>query len=95
MHVYSIRHRRSLEHFATSLQNAVSSVEPENGGGELTIKLPKESQKFVSEKKKFRLSIEFSLEHPKGGIQFVLPTGNGSVDEKSAHMFTYNHGNTS
>ena len=70
-----------MEHFAGSLQNAVSSVEPENGGGELTIKLPKESHKFVSEKKTFRLSIEFSLEHPKGGIQFVIPAGNGSIKE--------------
>ena len=70
-----------MEHFAASLQNAVSSVEPENGGGELTVKLPKESQKFVSEKKRFRLSIEFSLEHPKGGIQFVIPAGNGSIEE--------------
>lgn len=56
-------------------------MEPENGGGELTIKLPKESQKFISERKTFRVSIEFSLEHPKGGIQFVLPGGNGSIEE--------------
>lgn len=73
--------RRNLEHFATCLQNAISSVEPENGGGELTIKLPKEAQRFVSEKKTFQLSIEFSLEHPKGGIQFVIPPGNGSMVE--------------
>ena len=72
-----------MEHFAASLQNAVSSVEPENSGGELTIKLPKESQKFVSERKTFRLSIEFSLEHPKGGIQFVIPTSNG--DDEQVH----------
>ena len=70
-----------MEHFAASLQNAVSSVDPENSGGELTIKLPKESHKFVSERKTFRLSIEFSLEHPKGGIQFVIPTNNGGNEE--------------
>lgn len=87
--------KRSLEHFASCLQNAISSVEPENGGGELTVKLPKEAQRFVSEKKTFRLSIEFSLEHPEGGIQFVIPSGNGTMTERSAHMFTYGHGNSS
>lgn len=79
--VIQLQHRRSLEHFASSLQNAVSSVEPESGGGELTIKLPKESQKFISEKKTFRLSIEFSLEHTKGGVQFVIPAGDGTIEE--------------
>ena len=77
----SVYYRRSLEHFASCLQNAISSVEPENGGGELTVKLPKEAQRFVSEKKTFRLSIEFSLEHPEGGIQFVIPSGNGTMTE--------------
>ena len=78
-----------MEHFASSLQNAVSTVEPENGGGELTIKLPKESHKFVSEKKTFRLSIEFSLEHPRGGIQFVIPAGSGSIEEVNETIRQY------
>ena len=27
----------------------------------------------------FRVSIEFSLEHPFGGIQFVIPKGEGTM----------------
>lgn len=72
--------RRNLEYFASSLQNSISAIDPENGGGELTIKLPKECLKFVSERKTFRLSVEFSLEHPKGGVQFVLPRCEGKID---------------
>ena len=32
-----------------------------------------------AECKQFRVSIEFSLEHPEGGIQFVIPKGEGTM----------------
>jgi len=34
---------------------------------------------FYLECRQFRVSIEFSLEHPKGGIQFVIPKGEGTM----------------
>ena len=34
--------RRNLDYFLTCLQNAVNTVDPEIGGGELIIRIPKE-----------------------------------------------------
>lgn len=34
---------------------------------------------LVSEGRQFRVSIEFSLEHPEGGIQFVVPKREGTM----------------
>lgn len=38
---------------------------------------------LVSEGRQFRVSIEFSLEHPEGGIQFVIPKGEGTMAQVS------------
>ena len=35
-------HRRNLDHFLSCMQSAVNAVDPETGGGELTIRIPKE-----------------------------------------------------
>ena len=35
-------HRRNLDHFLACMQSAVNAVDPETGGGELTIRIPKE-----------------------------------------------------
>lgn len=35
-------HRRNLDYFLSCLQSAVNSVDPETGGGELVIRIPKE-----------------------------------------------------
>ena len=50
---------------------------------------------FISELKPFRLCIEFSLEEPQGGVQFVVPDMDGSLLERGAHLFTYGHENSS
>ena len=34
---------------------------------------------YYLECRQFRVSIEFSLEHPEGGIQFVIPKGEGTM----------------
>lgn len=34
--------RRNLDHFLGCMQSAVNAVDPETGGGELTIRIPKE-----------------------------------------------------
>ena len=50
---------------------------------------------IVSELRPFRISVEFSLEHPKGGLHFVVPNIEGSLVERGAHMFSYRHENSS
>ena len=50
---------------------------------------------FVSELRPFRISVEFSLEHPKGGLHFVVPNMEGSLVDRGAHMFSYRHENSS
>ena len=36
-----------------------------------------------TECKAFQVSIEFSLEHPEGGVQFVIPDGEGTMAQVS------------
>lgn len=48
--------------------------------------------------KAFKLCVEFSLEHPKGGIKFVVPDVDdidGTMLDRGAHLFTYGHENSS
>lgn len=43
---------------------------------------------FYLECRQFRVSIEFSLEHPEGGIQFVIPKGEGTMAQVVKKHFT-------
>eukprot|EP00794_Sanderia_malayensis_P014061 gene14062-15527_t len=86
---------RNLEYFCGSLHNLVSSTEPCEGGGELTVKLPKEAAPLVAAGRFIRISIEFVLDRPKGGVKFVVPSGDGSLVQRNAHVFTCTHGNSS
>jgi len=45
--------------------------------------------------KSFRVCIEFSVEHPKGGIKFVVPDADGTMLDRGAHLFTYGNENFS
>lgn len=45
--------------------------------------------------KSFRICIEFSLEHPKGGVKFVVPDMDGTMLDRGAHLFTYGSENSS
>ena len=46
-------------------------------GGELNIKIPPEAHAggLVAAGKLVRVSVEFSLEDPQGGVHFVVPEG--------------------
>jgi transcription initiation factor TFIID subunit 2 len=50
---------------------------------------------IFSDLKPLRMTIEFSLEEPMGGIQFVVPDVEGTLAERSAHLFTYGYENSS
>jgi len=87
---------RNLEFLSACHLSAVESVDPDIGcHGEVTICLPSEVHKAVKDKKPICVSIDFTLENPKGGIQFVVPKNNGDVSDCAAHLFTYGHENTS
>ncbi|KAJ1521858.1 hypothetical protein ONE63_002203 [Megalurothrips usitatus] len=83
--------QRSMEHFASAHLTAALQIDPDNNAGELVISLPVEAQHLVREGQPLRVGIEFSLEQPQGGIQFVVPDIEGTPKEKGAHMFTYGH----
>jgi len=87
--------KRNLDYFCTSWQNIVSSMEPSEGGGELTIKLPKEAAPLAAAGRFIRISLEFVMANPKGGIHFAVPDGEGSLAERGAHVYSYNYGNSS
>lgn len=75
---------------------AAEAVDPDLNSGELVIQIPAEGQHLIQEGRGLRISIEFSIENPKGGIHFVLPpdSKNESANMSSAHMFTYCHENS-
>ncbi|XP_064486844.1 transcription initiation factor TFIID subunit 2-like isoform X2 [Ornithodoros turicata] len=87
--------QRNLDHFSASHSAAVASVNPGLGCGELSIKIPVEASHLVQEGKLLRVSVEFSLERPQGGIHFVVPDCEGSLAERGAHIFTYGYENSS
>lgn len=86
---------RNLEFLKARHSNAVDVVDPDSGyNGEVTIKLPAEVQKLVREQKALRISMDFTLENPNGGVQFVVPDIEGSAPDKAMHLFTYGHENS-
>lgn len=86
---------RNLEFLKSSHLAAINAVDPDNGyHGEVTIKLPQEVQKLVKDQKPLRVSMDFTLENPKGGIQFVVPDVEGTPAERAMHLFTYGFENS-
>ncbi|KAH9636821.1 hypothetical protein HF086_017024 [Spodoptera exigua] len=82
---------RSLEVFSQFHLSAAQKIDPDHNSGELHIQIPEEAAHLVGEGRGLRIGIEFSLESPQGGMHFVVPEGEGTLVEKSAHMFTYGH----
>ncbi|XP_071965911.1 transcription initiation factor TFIID subunit 2-like [Antedon mediterranea] len=81
--------QRNLNFFSGCHYDAVSSVDTDKNNGELTIKIPHSASHLLSEQKPLRVSIEFSLERPQGGLHFVVPETDGTMEERGAHLFTY------
>ena len=83
--------RRSILHFKENHAKAAESVDADELLGELIIKVPIEAQEAVAQGQMFRVSVEFSLEQPHGGIHFVLPDCEGSLAEVSLRRFSSSH----
>lgn len=60
---------------------AAQKVDPDNNAGELVVQIPPDAAHLVAEGKGLRISIEFSLEQPQGGVHFVVPNCEGTLAE--------------
>ncbi|KAF0749584.1 Uncharacterized protein FWK35_00021467, partial [Aphis craccivora] len=78
----------TLTAFSVAHLNAAQITEPDNNNGELVISLPAELTASVNDGTSIKISVEYSLEQPSGGVHFVIPEGDGSLVERRAHMFT-------
>ncbi|GIY89954.1 transcription initiation factor TFIID subunit 2 [Caerostris extrusa] len=87
--------QKSIDHFNACHLTCVNAVDADNGNGELCIKVPHDLMHLILEGKPLRISIEFALEKPQGGIHFVTPDGEGAMADRGAHMFTYSADNSS
>ena len=89
--------QRNLDNYSTSHLGVVHSCDPDRGSGEVIVAVPTDIPEIIAcirERQTFRLHVEFSLEKPKGGVQFVVPDGEGSLAERGAHLFTYRYENS-
>nr|XP_050858954.1 transcription initiation factor TFIID subunit 2 isoform X2 [Vespula vulgaris] len=87
--------QRSLEFFSNLHLAAAQKVDPDNNVGELVVQIPPDAAHLVGESRPLRISIEFSLEQPQGGVHFVVPNCEGTLAERGAHMYTYSYENSS
>ncbi|KAL6435232.1 hypothetical protein ACFW04_005360 [Cataglyphis niger] len=87
--------QRSLEFFSNMHLAAAQKVDPDNNAGELVVQIPPDAAHLVAEGRGLRISIEFSLEQPQGGVHFVVPNCEGTLAERGAHMYTYSYENSS
>ncbi|XP_049513060.1 LOW QUALITY PROTEIN: transcription initiation factor TFIID subunit 2-like [Dermacentor silvarum] len=86
---------RNIDTFSAAHMAAVKHVDPGYGNGEISVRIPSEASHLVQEGKALRVSVEFSLEKPQGGIHFVVPECEGTFAERGVHLFTYGHENSS
>ncbi|CAM6031463.1 unnamed protein product, partial [Sphagnum compactum] len=89
--------KRNLDNFSNCHLSVVHSVDPDRGNGELIIQIPQTPDiiSSIKERKIMRVHVEFTVEKPLGGVQFVVPETEGSLVEKGAHLFTYRYENSS
>lgn len=73
--------RPTLTAFSTCHLNAAQVTDPDNNNGELVISLPIEVSTSISDGTSIKISVEYSLEQPSGGVHFVIPEGDGSLVE--------------
>ncbi|PIK62206.1 putative transcription initiation factor TFIID subunit 2, partial [Apostichopus japonicus] len=78
---------RNLHFFSDCHQTAVGSVDSDQANGELVVRIPDAALFIVKDQRMLRVSIEFSVERPQGGLHFVIPDGDGTYAKRGAHMF--------
>uniref|UniRef100_A0AAG5D466 Transcription initiation factor TFIID subunit 2 n=1 Tax=Anopheles atroparvus TaxID=41427 RepID=A0AAG5D466_ANOAO len=86
---------KTLEFFSKCHLDVARKTDPDLNKGELAVVVPPEAKHLIGDGRGLRIGIEFSLEDPPGGVHFVIPEGEGTMEERAAHMFTYGHENSS
>ncbi|CAG0909928.1 unnamed protein product, partial [Cyprideis torosa] len=79
---------KSLQSFSLRHLKAARLVDADGLRGEVMVPLPPSLTAEMHPGHSIRVEVEFSLENPRGGIQFVLPEGEGSLEERACHIFT-------
>ncbi|KAL5486751.1 hypothetical protein EMCRGX_G019270 [Ephydatia muelleri] len=91
--------KRNLDYFDLCHYDCIQSCDSDlqATAGELVIKIPRDVLDNLawSEGRYVKIFIEFSLEQPKGGVQFVVPPGTTPDIMQHAHVFTYGWENSS
>lgn len=72
---------KSLDTFTAAHQEAVVSTDPDANVGELVVKMPQDANQMMIDGQPMRIGVEFSIEQPKGGLHFVVPSGEGTLAE--------------
>lgn len=80
--------QKSVDLFAAAYFDAVSATDPDRAKGEINIQVPPQLAQWTAEGKNIKVTIEFGVERPLGGVHFVVPEGEGSFAERGAHLFT-------
>ncbi len=62
-----------LETYSEAHLYGCNLVDPDLNGGELNIRIPSEAADLIAVNKPLRVTVEFSLVEPQGGIHFVIP----------------------
>jgi len=68
---------------------AAQKVDPDNNTGELIVQIPPDAAHLVVEGRSLRISIEFSLEQPQGGVHFVVPNCEGTLAEVITLLYQF------
>ncbi|VUZ48449.1 unnamed protein product, partial [Hymenolepis diminuta] len=68
---------RTLDNFETQHASVISSVDPDNAAGELSLLIPLIFNDLIREQSPLLITIEFSLNQPKNGFHFVVPDEEG------------------
>jgi transcription initiation factor TFIID subunit 2 len=73
---------KSFEHISGCYETALTASDPEKGNGELSIEFPEEIKSLINvpDPPTLSITVEYTLEKPRGGIQFIPGV--------SAHCFT-------
>ncbi|BHF71087.1 Transcription initiation factor TFIID subunit 2 [Sparganum proliferum] len=79
---------RTLDSFERRQTSVVASTDPDEGNGELSIRLPPAFLGVVYDLRPLLITVEFSLSKPKYGFQFVLPSAGDSHSTSGMHAFT-------
>ncbi|CAD5112196.1 DgyrCDS1430 [Dimorphilus gyrociliatus] len=89
--------QRNLDNYKNAHANASHSVDSTLGNGEVTVQIPSDaySAGMINEMMPFTVTIEFSLEEPRGGMRFVVSNIDGTLVERGAHLYTYGRENSS